>query len=59
MNKKVKKIVKRLLAHLYSYTAILRINNELETGELNKNRIIWWHKEKKVTQEKSKISVDN
>lgn len=52
-------IVKRVLAHLYSSTAILRINNEPETGELNENRIIWWHKEKKVTQEKSKISVDN
>lgn len=30
------------------------MNNEPKTGELNKKRIIWWHKEKKVTQRKSK-----
>ena len=54
MKKKSEEIVKRFLAHLYSYRAILSINNEPETGALNKNRIIWWHKEKNVTQRNSK-----
>lgn len=48
-------IVKMFLAHLCSSVSILRMNNEPETGELNKNtELIWWLKEKKVTKRGSK-----